>query len=175
MLRIIVIATCAFVAAIVGVVSWNHSTDGKVTAAELRNDAVMEVRLYRNGKSTVVGASEVRVRLVQECKKAINTAQGEVPLAISADSVSKLKSNETLVEIVFRSPTPVTPLNKNFDVIRLLIPLSGDYAENGENIYTTIFYAMPTAGSSVYVSGPFRNSAIYQNNLRALVSSFLTH
>jgi hypothetical protein len=120
--------------------------------ARMQEKSQVTVVLHQGGRATTIAKNGPAVdAVVQEVEAQLRSADGVLRLGVTPELIEQLEKDEIVVEIQYRDPPSlIVGFNKNtVRPRRLLVPLTGDYAEG----MTTIFHA-----TKEFDAGPYRNS-----------------
>lgn len=115
-------------------------------------DFRFSLTLYDHGKPIQLAAGDPTVKkIVAQCEALLRTADGVLRLAVSQALIDTIRQRERAVEIHYSQPRTfrVLPNGYPLQASKLLIPLSGEFAQDE----ATIFH-----GNGQFAHGPYRNS-----------------
>ena len=125
----------------------------RTSCKEQRQD--MKIVYYHKGEETTLNPKLSDFsELIKATENLLVTADDMLRLAVDSELIKKIKEEESATEVIFPRPIEFI-VNYNKNIIhpnRILIPLSRDFVEEGENPTAVIFLGYPD-----YSSGPYTN------------------
>lgn len=115
-------------------------------------DFGFSLTLYDHGKPIQLPVGDPAVKeIVEQCEALLRTADGVLRLAVSQALIDTIRQQEQALEIDYSRPRTFSVLPSGYPLraSKLLIPLSGEFAQDE----ATIFH-----GNGQFAHGPYRNS-----------------
>lgn len=129
----------------------------------------LRLLLHNRGKVTTISQKSPQFKALQtEMETTLTSAPDMFRLAVQTELIADIKSKQVALELLYPAEKSFTIVktNKKVTLDRLLIPLTGDYAEAAQKKkFVTLFY-----GVRAYGSGPYTNDGKHQDTLRALLA-----
>jgi hypothetical protein len=128
-----------------------------------------EVLIVNAGTTSKLAVTPGSNAVLSACEEALKTAPRVTKLAVTEATIAAIKRNTWSVEIRYKKTKDfkIGELNRTVTLDRILIPLSGSYAETSDHKrYVTIFY-----GNGRFEHGPFSNSAATYDSIVAALKS----
>lgn len=127
----------------------------------------VQITFVDKGRVTKLAESSETCDLVAACEEALMSSTNVTRLGVSEATISGIKKADASIEISYPKAREFTILafNRKLIIDRILIPVSGDYAETTDKKkFVVVFY-----GNGRYEHGPYSNSAAFYDRIaRAL-------
>jgi len=129
-------------------------------------DAV-QITFVDKGRTTNLTEAPNANDLITACEEALTGATNVTKLGVSSTTMNTIRKRDSSIEVRYPKPKDltITAFNRRMVIDRILIPLSGEYAETiDQRRFVTVFY-----GKGRYEHGPYSNSAaVYERIEKAL-------